>query len=329
LELVLDAGATLVGGVFTDASFSNVLQLAGNMAGSFDLGGSVNGFGTIMFAPGVDWALGGNQQELAGGEIIQGFTAGDTIVLDGVNDLAGEDSYTVASAGTLSVDADGTFYNLLIAGATVGQSDFVLSSGLAITEVTCYVAGTRILTETGEMPVEEVKIGDRLPTLHGGLRAVKWIGRRSYDGRFIARNKRALPVCIKAGALRDGVPKRDLWVSPGHAIYVDGALVHAGRLVNGVSIIQPMQVVRVDYYHIEMETHEVIFAEGCAAETFLDEHFRGLFQNAAEFGTRYPGQSAPARLCLARLDAGRGLAARRRRIAARAAGRREKKVALS
>jgi len=328
LELVLDAGAKLVGGVFTDASFSNVLQLAGNMAGSFDLGGSVNGFGTIMFAPGVDWALGGNQQELAGGEIIQGFTAGDTIVLDGVNDLAGEDSYTVAIAGTLSVDADGTFYNLLIAGATVGQSDFVLSSGLAITEVTCYVAGTRILTETGEMPVEAIKIGDRLPTLHGGLRAVKWIGRRSYDGRFIARNKRALPVCIKAGALRDGVPKRDLWVSPGHAIYLDGALVHAGRLVNGVSIIQPMQVDRVDYYHIEMETHEVIFAEGCAAETFLDEHFRGLFQNAAEFGTRYPGQSAPARLCLARLDAGRGLAARRRRLAARAFGQGKKEVAF-
>ncbi len=235
---------------------------------------------------------------------ITGFAPGDTIELGGVPYDASEDSYTVATAGTLTVDADGTYYNLEIAGAYVGETNFVLSNDIQITEVTCYVEGTRILTTQGEVEVENLAIGDMLPTLHGGAKRIKWIGVRGYDGRFIAGNKIALPICIKAGALGSGIPARDLWVSPGHAICFGDALVHASRLVNGVSIIQAEAVEQVTYYHIEMESHEIIFAENCPAETFMDEHFRQQFHNAAGYEALYPGEQAPQVACLPRLDDG-------------------------
>ena len=99
-------------------------------------------------------------------------------------------------------------------------------------------------------------------TKSGWTRPIKWIGRRSYPGRFVMGRKDILPVCIKAGALADKVPKRDLWLSPHHAMYLEGALIEAKDLVNGASIVQAEHVEEVEYFHIELETHDVIVAEG-------------------------------------------------------------------
>jgi hypothetical protein len=155
-------------------------------------------------------------------------------------------------------------------------------------------------------------------TLHAGLQKIKWIGRRSYDGRFIAGNKDILPIRIATGAIAENVPARDLFVSPGHAICIDGALIHAFRLVNGVSITQAASVESLTYYHIETANHEVIFAENCPAETFIDENFRAQFQNASQFRALYPGQSAAGIACLPRLEDGFLLHAIQRRLSARA-----------
>ena len=78
----------------------------------------------------------------------------------------------------------------------------------------------------------------------GALRPIKWIGRRSYSGRFGTGQKHILPVCVKAGALEDNVPRRDLWISPHHAMYIEGVLIEAKALVNGASIVQAEQVDR-------------------------------------------------------------------------------------
>jgi hypothetical protein len=184
-------------------------------------------------------------------------------------------------------------------------------------DVACYVAGTRIATAAGEVAVEDLNIGDELKTLHAGLQKIKWIGTRGYAAPF-ANHASVLPICISAGAIADNVPSRDLWVSPGHAICIDGVLIHAQRLINGVSVLQAERVESVTYYHIELETHEVIFAENCPAETFMDEAFRRQFHNAAEYAALYPGQQAPGLMCLPRLDDGFALEAIRRRLAARA-----------
>ena len=184
----------------------------------------------------------------------------------------------------------------------------------------CFLRGALILTERGEVAVEELAIGDRLVTLSGAVRAVKWIGRRAYDGRFVAANRKVLPIRVEAGALAAGMPVRDLFLSPEHALYIDGALVPAGLLVNGATIRQVESIDRLEYFHIELERHDVILAEGVPAETFVDCDSRTMFQNAAEFAALYPDDApVPWDFCAPRVAAGSAeLAAIRAALAERA-----------
>jgi hypothetical protein len=157
-------------------------------------------------------------------------------------------------------------------------------------------------TDRGEVPVEELAIGDRVAT-RNGLRPIKWIGRRGYDGRFIRGNRDALPIVVRAGALAEGVPARDLWLSPSHALFIDDVLVEAEYLVNGLSIVQAEAVDRVEYFHLEFEGHEVILAEGAPAESYVECDNRRGFHNAHEFTALYPNDARPA-FCPPRLEAG-------------------------
>jgi len=183
----------------------------------------------------------------------------------------------------------------------------------------CYARGTLIRTEHGEVPVEDLAIGDEVTTKAGEARPIKWIGQRSYSGRFVMGRMDILPVCIKAGALDDNVPRRDLWISPRHAMYLDGVLIEAKDLINGVSIVQAARVANIEYFHIELETHDVIIAEGAHSETYIDDDNRLMFHNAPEYHTLYPDfVRIAARYCAPRCEDGYEIETARRRIALRA-----------
>jgi VCBS repeat-containing protein len=194
--------------------------------------------------------------------------------------------------------------------------------------VPCYCPGTLIKTQLGEKRVEKLKIGDKVMTASGVLRPIKWIGRRSYAGRFILGNKDVLPIRVSAGALDENVPERDLWLSPHHALYfkhadkdavLGGVLIEVKNLVNGVSIVQSGRVDKVEYFHIELETHDVLIAEGALAESFIDDDTRYMFHNAGEYRSLYPDAAVPmACYCAPRLEEGYEVEAVRRRIALRA-----------
>ena len=183
----------------------------------------------------------------------------------------------------------------------------------------CYCRGTLIMTERGDVPVEELAIGNSVMTMSGAARPIKWIGRRAYSGRFALGNKDVLPVCIEAGAIEDNVPRRDLWISPHHAMYLQGVLIEAIDLVNEVTISQATEIETVEYFHIELETHDIIIAEGALSESFVDDDSRGMFHNAHEFAALYPEQTdAAPRYCAPRCKAGYELDSVRRWLALRA-----------
>ncbi|MGX7346257.1 Hint domain-containing protein [Acetobacter pasteurianus] len=210
-----------------------------------------------------------------------------------------------------------------------GSGDYTLTStdGQGIYEIEdgtpCYCRGTLIETDRGEVPVEHLQIGDLVRTLEHGFRPIRWIGRRAYSGQFAAGNPDVLPVIFRRGSLAQGLPRQDLSVSPLHAMYLDNVLVPAVALVNGTSIMQAEAMDEVAYFHIELESHDVIFANGAWSETFVDDESRGMFHNAAEYAALYPSaHKQPAQYCAPRVEEGPRLEAIRKRLNARAGTRR-------
>lgn len=146
----------------------------------------------------------------------------------------------------------------------------------------CFMAGTRLATPEGQLAVENITEGTLLRTADGRTMAVRWVGRSTVSRRF-GNPMEVLPIRIRAGALGENLPVRDLLVSPGHALFLDGVLVQAGALVNGVSIVREHDVPELfTYYHIELASHELLLAEGAPAESFVDNVERTHFQNWAE-----------------------------------------------
>jgi hypothetical protein len=146
----------------------------------------------------------------------------------------------------------------------------------------CFLAGTRLLTPGGPRSVEELRPGDLLCTLNAGAQPLRWLGRSTVSLRF-ADPLRVLPIRIAKGALGGGLPERDLLLSPDHALYLDGILVQAAALVNGVSITRMDGMpATFTYYHAELAHHELLLAEGVAVESFIDNAGRWGFDNWQE-----------------------------------------------
>ena len=154
----------------------------------------------------------------------------------------------------------------------------------------CLLRGTEILSDNGYIAVENLKIGDLIVTDSGKLQPVKWIAKSSFakmDNTDWKEN--VVPVCIKKSAIDMNVPSQDLYVSPRHSLFVDGFLIPAMYLVNGTSIVQSMPngMDAVEYFHVEFEQHEVMFANGVALESLMPSNDHKGFSNFKEYTRIY------------------------------------------
>ena len=156
----------------------------------------------------------------------------------------------------------------------------------------CFLTGTLILTDKGEVAVETLQIGDLVETAEGTLEPIKWIGRQTREPHQVRNPLRSYPIHIKPGALGNGLPHRDLFVSPDHALLFEGLLINAGALVNGTSIVKTEPTETFTYYHVELDKHALLVAEGTAAESYLPQkEDRLVYDNGAEYEELYPHAS--------------------------------------
>jgi len=159
----------------------------------------------------------------------------------------------------------------------------------------CFLRGTRIRTAAGYRCIEELAPGEQLPSVFGGLRLIRRIRRTVLDraAGTAPWPVHARPICIAPSAIAEDVPAAALMLTAAHALFIDGCLIPAGDLVNGTTIAPhetPGPV--LELFHIELDGHDVIDAEGCPCESLL-----------------MPGQEA----CAPRL----GFHGRRREVASR------------
>jgi hypothetical protein len=184
--------------------------------------------------------------------------------------------------------------------------------------IVCFLAGTLVATPEGATQIEMLLPGDLVLTANGGAAPVKWLFQQTVSTVF-ADPARVAPVRISQGALGENLPLRDLLVSGDHALYLDGALVQAGALVNGSTVVRERNLPQTFvYYHVELADHALILAEGVAAETFVDNVGRRAFDNWRAYEAIHGVEARPiAELDLPRVKSARQLpAALRARLAA-------------
>lgn len=211
--------------------------------------------------------------------IINNFQQTDTIDLANLNISSATINAnntliaTIATGGTQAYLLTGDF-----SGETVHTtSDRGAGTDLILQEAACYAEGTRIRTPLGETPIERLGPGDLVLTAGGIARPATWIGRRCID---IARHpaaERVCPIRIAPHAFGPDVPGRVLRLSPDHAMLLEGHLIPIRLLVNGMTVAYETACRAVTYFHVELESHDILIAENLPAESYLDTGNRLMF----------------------------------------------------
>ncbi len=250
-------------------SAGSTLQLDGSVTSGLSVGFQAGGDGALQIGTHVP-----------GGASIANFQAvitsigtGDTLLVE--TQAAAQ---FVLSGSTVSVvDSGSNTIEGVLSFATAGLAATAFNGpNILADQVACFASGTLIGTQHGDVAVEALRIGDLVRTASGALRPVRWIGRREIDLLRHPDPHTVRPISVSAGAFGRRTPSRDLFLSPEHAVFADGVLIPVGDLVNGTSIAQTAPEA-VTYWHVELDQHDVMLAEGLPVESYLDTGNRAEF----------------------------------------------------
>jgi hypothetical protein len=299
-----DPAATYVVTASGDLSAGTNLELDGNsitVNGTLAAGANL----TLSMSDGMDLSI---DARLIAGDVISvqiGDSGTGTFALGGTLQ-AGPPGSPAAPVGMITAGTvtpgNGTIgvvsaTGLILTGGTVLPGVIAVVSGGTITSAgslvpSCFASGTHIETPDGDRRVETLSAGDHV-TLHDGqTAAIIWIGHRHVDCRHHPAPDTVRPVRVRLGAFGYELPRRDLMLSPDHAVYVRGVLVPIRYLINGTSIVQEAWDT-VEYFHVELQAHDIILAEGLPVESYLETGHRAAFDNAGPVTHLHP-RFAPA-----------------------------------
>ena len=229
-----------------------------------------DGEDTIIGGAGEDTLYGGQNSDVFlggnGGDVVKGGEDPDDSDVD-VLDLTGS-----------NVD----FITYTDGDPESGVVTFLDGSTMTFSEIEnvipCFTPGTTIATAKGERLVEELVEGDRIITRDNGIQEIAWVGHKEMTGKQLVQNPHLKPILIKAGALGNGLPERDMMVSPNHRVLVASELTQlyfeenevlaAAKHMVGAEGIHAVDVMSTTYVHFMFERHEVVLSNGAWTESF-------------------------------------------------------------
>lgn len=261
-------------------------------AGNDSLDGGIDD-DTIFGGGGNDRIIGGEGADsLSGGadaDLFIGGSAGD--VVDGGEDGKDHDTLDLGHTGQSFVvhyDADNHENGSVVFTDADGNETGTLTFRNIEDVVACFTPGTLIATPKGEVPVEWLKPGDRVITRDNGIQEIRWISSKVADWAMLTAHPHLKPILIRQGSLGDGLPERDMLVSPNHrmlvandrtALYFDEheVLVSAKHLVAGRGVHE-VDSSGVTYIHFMFDQHQIVLSNGSWSESFQpgDYTLRGV-----------------------------------------------------
>jgi hypothetical protein len=279
-KVIVDSTGVFIGTVSGGTAADATLELAssGSQGTLSGFGSQFTNFGILDFAPSSNWLVQTNTNITSA--TIDGFAQGDTIDITGFTAV---NTGAVGGGTSVTLTNSGGTHEVLHFNVSPGNMTIASGPGITGTDLTtiCFCVGTLIDTPDGEVQVQKLHPGDIVSTAHNGPRRVTWVG----NGKVLAtRGKRsaATPVIVLKGALADNMPHEDLRVTKAHALYIDDVLIPVEFLVNHKTILWDDRAQEVEIYHVELESHDVLIANGVPAESYRDDGNRWLFRNANE-----------------------------------------------
>ena len=236
----------------------------------------------ISFGTQIDKAITG-----AGNDVIIGN--GNSNVVDGGG---GYNTFIVTGSST-NFTIDKTSTVTTVTDKTTGAADTLTNiDRIQFAAPVCFTTGTRIVAVrdgiAGDVAIQNLRVGDVAVTATGGHRTIRWIGRREVRPDAYPVPATQWPVRILAGAFGtdargQAVPARNLRLSPGHPVLVGadaqnagGVLVPIMNLIDGIAICREA-VDQVTYWHVELDQHDILLAEGLPAESYFESGARAWF----------------------------------------------------
>jgi Ca2+-binding RTX toxin-like protein len=302
---------TLNGGGGQDQIFGQGGDDSLNGGGGDDTLDGGTGDDTLTGGNGQDSLLGGAGNDSLNGEngddILEGGEGNDILTSGGGNDRLdggmGNDTFNFDGVGNHTIvggeDADGSDIDVLDltgfgatssvtqTGAESGFVEFFDTNGNVTRVVNyseveqvviCFTPGTYVATVRGEVAVENLREGDKVFTRDNGIQTLAWAGKRDLTGRELTDNPEFNPVHIRKGALGNGVPERDMVVSPNHRMLITSNIADvlfgerevlvAAKHLTSLDGVDQIKTPNVQYIHLMFEQHEIILADGAWTESF-------------------------------------------------------------